>query len=992
MINIVKYYEDPQKLHINTEPNRAYFIPFSSEGDALSKDREASDRFINLNGDNWSFSYYKNIYSVPEDFMKPEFIDDSFDNITVPSCWQMLGYDYHQYTNYNYPIPFDPPYVPIENPCGAYIKKIKLSLKEGEKYYLNFEGVDSCFYLWVNDKFVGYSQVSHSTSEFDISNVLQNGENTLAVLVFKWCDGTYLEDQDKFRMSGIFRDVYILVRTEAHVRDFFIKVDTKNISCEFDTEGSLKIKCKLYDCEGKFIGKKDVSNNQVSFDIERPMLWNAENPYLYKLVIETENEVILQKIGLRKIEVVNGVILLNDKKITFKGVNRHDSDPKTGFTISKEQALIDLKLMKEHNINAIRTSHYPNAPWFLELCDEYGFYVIGESDIECHGCLQVYGGPFEKYNYLANEKTYAEAFMDRVQRNVVRDKNRPSIVIWSLGNESGYGPNLEEAGRWVKRYDRSRLLHYDNGCISPKTALVTDHSMLDMHSRMYYTPKQIVEYFEKQENKLPFILCEYIHAMGNGPGSIEEYISLMDKHDEFVGGFVWEWCDHAIYGGKAENGKDIYYYGGDHKEFPQDSNFCVDGLVNPDRTPHTGLLEYKNAIRPVRAYLKEGKIELENRLDFTNLKEYADICYEISEDGHIIQTGSIETPSLEARGKTLIELPCEVPDKGECFIKLSYHQMQDAILTKKGHLLGIDQLQLTRVEKFIETPNTLGDILVEEDYKSITVKGDKFNYRFNKFFGNFEQIEYYKVNIINKPMDWNIYRAPTDNDMFVKQKWKNAGYDRTTVRVYDCFAEKNHSFVTIICNMSIGAKYLQRIVTIKAEWEIYSDGTIILRSNCKKDMNMPFLPRFGVRLFVQKDFDTVDYYGYGPYESYVDKKQYCHIGKFKDKVANLHVDYIKPQENGSHCGVRYVNIASDKIKISAESDKEFVFNVSPYTQEQLEKTAHNYELTEGDSTVICLDYAQSGIGSNSCGPELEPIYCVNDEKFEYTLKLSFSRL
>ena len=653
-MNIQKYYENPETIHLGTMPFRAYYIPFEpdmSPEDIFSSKREDSNNVTMLNGD-WKFKFYNDRFEVPNDFSNTTFDTHNYDTVKVPSCWQMLGYDRNQYTNVNYPFPYDAPYVPDENPCGAYIKKFYMQEdKINKKNFLNFEGVDSCFYVWVNSKFVGYSQVSHSTSEFEITDYLQTGENIIAVLVLKWCDGSYLEDQDKFRFSGIFRDVYILTRSKEHIRDFFVKqeiskdckkaeiiIEAEYFNSEVDTE------CILYDIQdnggnysadgkciinrkgAKILDTVKFTNGAAKFQVDNPRLWNAERPYLYTLVIKTKEESILQRVALRKIEIKDSIIYLNNMRVKFKGVNRHDSDPYTGASITEAQALKDLKLMKLHNINAIRTSHYPNSPWFYQMCDELGFYVVAESDIEAHGSAAFYSGsPESTYGDIVQMDIFYDSILDRVKSNVIRNKNNGCIIFWSLGNEAGYSKAFEDAGRWVKEYDAERLLHYENS-VWETGGHKNDTAMLDVYSKMYDSLEMIDTYLSKEENKKPYLLCEFVHAMGNGPGDIEDYFEKIYKEDRFAGGFVWEWCDHAIYMGKTIEGKDKFFYGGDFKEYPHDGNFCVDGLVFPDRRVGTGLLEYKNVIRPVRASIKsleDKEIYLENKLDFVNLKRFS---------------------------------------------------------------------------------------------------------------------------------------------------------------------------------------------------------------------------------------------------------------------------------------------------------------------------------------------------------------------------------
>lgn len=987
------YHENPKILHVGCEENRAYYIPFSNRGDALKGEREASDRYISLCSE-WDFAYYESIY----DF---DGFDNLHDKIPVPSCWQNHGYDTHMYSNTRYPFPYEPPYVPNFTPCGAYAREFNIN-KGSERFYLNFEGVDSCFYLWINDKFAGYSQVSHSTSEFDVTDYLNDGENRVCVLVLKWCDGSYLEDQDKFRMSGIFRDVYLLRRPENHLKDFFIKTDidgTISVSCDCD------IKCDLLGIDGQLIESK--KGKKISFKVSSPVLWTAETPNLYTLVIEAAGEVIVQRAGLRKIEIKDGVIYLNGAKLRIKGVNRHDSDPVTGYTISRAQAMTDLRLMKEHNINAVRTSHYPNSPWFLELCDKLGFYVVDEADVEIHGTSAIYGGSQEEtFGLLAQDERFYDAILDRVQRCVIRDKNRTSVVFWSLGNEGGYGESFENAGRWVKAYDDTRLVHYESS-VWETGGHKNDISMLDVMSNMYASPERIRDYFENHEDTKPFIQCEYIHAMGNGPGGIEDYIALMDKYDGFAGGFVWEWCDHAIYMGE-ENGRKKYFYGGDFGEYPNDGNFCMDGLVYPDRTPHTGLKDYKNAIRPVRASLSGDTITLENRMDFTELSEYVYAEYELLCDGEVIRNGDFPIPQIKPREfgdikVSRLNLEDTKFDKHEYFLKITYYQKNNMPLTKRGHELGFDSLYLGG--KYNAERNYAdGSVEVSENRKEIIVEGKNFKHTFDKLTGNFKSLVYNGEEMLEKPMEWNIFRAPTDNDRNIVNEWKRAGYDRAVYRGYgadfsfayqtdginsDKVREATPKVVIIECNVSVAAVHIQQILEINAKWHIFANGEISLEAEFAKNTQMPYLPRIGLRIFAADSFKRCVYYGYGPYESYSDKKSASYIGKFEADISDMHEDYIKPQENGSHCGCRYAEFKSDNALIRADGD--FSFNFSEYTQEELASKKHNFELNKSGYSVICLNLFESGIGSNSCGPLPKEEYQINKEYYKAKLNLKFIR-
>ncbi len=1005
-MKLANYYEDLSTLHLGTMENRAYYIPYAGNEFEKAIRNDDSNRKVVLNGE-WKFGYYSNPFEVEENFYDINFDTKTFDTLQVPSCWQNHGYDKHQYTNVEYPFPYDPPYVPSQNPCGAYVRKFSLSKEQAEmKQYLNFEGVDSCFYVWVNGTFIGYSQVSHSTSEFDISNSIISGENTLAILVLKWCDGSYLEDQDKFRMSGIFRDVYILCRPENHIRDFFIKtlLDEDHSVAEIGIKiepitASLEVKATLLAPTGEIIETITAKQDEVTFSLEKPKLWNAENPVLYTLVLESDKEIIVQKVGLRKIEIKNSVVYINNVPIKFKGVNRHDSDPVTGFTISKEQAMIDLTRMKEHNINAIRTSHYPNAPWFVQLCNEYGFYVIAESDIECHGTVAFYKGSYDRtYGDIAQDERFYTPILDRVQRNVMRDKNNPSIIFWSLGNEAGYGPAFENAGRWVHSYDNTRLVHYEGFC-HQTGGHINDGSMLDVYSKMYDSTEMIDEYLANPENKKPYILCEFIHAMGNGPGDIEDYFEKIYSEERFCGGFVWEWCDHAIYVGKTIEGKKKYFYGGDFGEFPNDGNFCVDGLVYPDRTAHIGLLEYKNVIRPVRATavdIQKGMFSFENKLDFSNLSDLVYLEYVVTKNGIVVETGKIEELPVPPQKKTLLIIPYKIPDSGECYIRFIYKQKYSMPLTAVGHELGQEQFALTNtkmnLEDLLSPTKENSELEIVDMDARVIVKGEHFQYSYNKLSGTFEKMIYNQNSILEKPMEYNIWRALTDNDRRTTDDWKEAGYDRATVKVYETEVDHKDNKVIIHSKLAIAAIQIQHILDIEATWTIEQDGNMNVQLTCKKDPIFPVLPRFGLRMFLPKAYGSVEYFGFGPYESYVDKHRASYIGRFSQKVQNMHEDYIKPQENGSHFGCRYVKLNNNSEPVETilvTSEEAFSFNASSYTQEELGTKAHNFEIVESDYTVLCLDYKQNGMGSAACGPELKKQYQFDEEEFVFNINLNF---
>lgn len=1004
---VPRYYEDLSVLHENTMPARAYFIPASKRMDNLVEHREESDRMQLLNG-TWKFQYFNSIYDVQEPFFEKDYDTENFDEIQVPSVWQMAGYDTHQYTNIRYPFPFDPPYVPQDIPCGTYVHTFVYHKDENApKAFLNFEGVDSCFYVWINGSYVGYSQVSHMTSEFDITDLLRDGENSIAVLVMKWCDGSYLEDQDKFRMSGIFRDVYILKRPKQAISDYHIKTRIEDMLAKVEIEmkfySPLNVKISIEDRNGAVVAIGSIAEEGTAvLEIASPELWNTENPYLYKLILETENEVIVDHIALRKIEIKDQVIYLNGQKIKFRGVNRHDSDPVTGFTINLEQITTDLTLMKQHNFNAIRSSHYPNAPFFYEMCDKYGFMVIDEADIEAHGPVMIYRKEDTDYNRfkrwnekIADDPVWEEAIVDRVKLMVERDKNRFCIVMWSMGNESAYGCNFEKALEWTKNFDPDRITQYESARYRNYDETY-DYSNLDVYSRMYPALSEIQEYLDKDGSK-PFLLVEYCHSMGNGPGDFEDYFQMIQDNDKMCGGFVWEWCDHAIAHGTAENGKTIYAYGGDHGEEIHDGNFCMDGLVYPDRTVHTGLLEYKNVYRPARviSYDKEsGELVLHNYMDFDDLKDYVKISYELTQDGLVISKGKLPEVSAAPHSEGKINLKINVPESGKCYLKFIYHLKKELPLLDEDHILGFDEIEVSQkdakcqlAEKWVEKTVTDSELQVSEDDTQIHIKGREFAYTIDRRTALFTEMKFAGREYLNHPMELNIWRAPTDNDMYIKSEWKKAHYDKAYTRAYTTEVVQGKHGVKITSHASVVAETVQKILDVTITWKIEAAGKIDADIAVTKDDEFPDLPRFGVRMFLDKKLSAARYFGMGPQESYCDKHQAASHGLYHANVDDLHEDYIRPQENGSHYDCEYVELNNSRYGIVVSAENAFSFNASYYTQEELEKKTHNYELTESDSVVFCVDYALNGIGSNSCGPVVLDQYRFDDVLFRFQFTL-----
>lgn len=974
------YHENPEDLHIGTLDKHCYFIPFGTEQNPFGS-RENSDRFELLNG-SWDFRYYDSIIDLEDNFTDIPFKE----KITVPSNWQLHGYDKPQYTNVCYPIPFDPPFVPDDIPTGVYSRSYTYS-PDGRARILVFEGVDSCIYLYVNGVFAGYSQVSHFTSEFDITPFLKEGENKITAAVLKWCDGTYLEDQDKFRLSGIFRDVYVLSRPLKRLENYTVKTvlseDLTSAELVFTAFGC-DVKAELSDISGNIIESFEAKDGvSVSVPVNSPVLWSAERPYLYNLTIWTDEEKIGEKVGFRTVSVQKGAVKINGKNIKFKGVNRHDSYPDTGYYASLDRMKKDIELMKKHNINAVRTSHYPNSPLFYKLCDEYGLYVIDEADLESHGCVEVWNdfkwSAENSYNgiaLLASDERFEKGIKDRAEALVKRDINRPCAVFWSLGNESGYGTNLLKAGELVKALDDTRLLHYE----STHRLDDTSDAILDVVSQMYPSVDSMRKFLQDEKETRPLILCEYCHAMGNGPGDLEDYHEVFYSDDRFAGGFVWEWSDHACIMGHTDDGKPKYGYGGDFGEKHNDGNFCMDALTYPDRTPHTGLLELKQVYRPVRVEKgeKNGSFIFKSTLEFENAGEILNCRYEITFDGGIFAEGSLAF-SIDPMGQTEIFVPeAEKAVGKEYYIRFIFTAENDTPFCKKGYEICFDQLKLCEApaEKAAEKTGSAGcNAEFEDQPLFVIVKAGKVSYRFNKRLSAFDSVCLNGKELLDRPMEFNFFRAPADNDT-MRGDWYRAHLNDHTVRNYGVKAKSAGGNVIISLTQSFGWSIHQPFARMDVVYTVSGGGSLNIKCEAEFSNKVTFLPRFGIRLFVPKSFNQAEYFGYGPYESYIDKHQASYMGNFSAPVGEMHEDYIRPQENSSHFGCKHMTVEGGGVKIRFSSPDSFSFNLSEYTQEELASKRHNFELEKCGSTVICADSKMAGVGSAACGPALAEKYCL----------------
>lgn len=978
-MKVTHYYEDLKTLHIGTEKTRAYYIPFSDAHDIFDRPREESDRFGLLNGE-WDFHYYKNIDEVPEDIVSPDRALDKSSVTKVPSMWQFDGYDHVQYVNVQYPYPCDPPYIPKDNPVGVYARDFSCPAEwDGMEKYIIFEGVDSCFYLYVNGRFVGYSQVSHCTSEFNITSFLKPGRNRVTVLNLKWCESSYLEDQDKFRYSGIFRDVYMLARPRGHIRDYEIRTElapdhsSALIVMDFEAARPDDIVVTLTDPDGKDAGEaKTDKNGHCEIRIKNPILWNAENPERYFVLIDGMGEYIADTVAICRSEIADGTFKFNGRMIKIKGVNRHDSNPFTGYVCSVEDMMRDLKLMKEHNINTIRTSHYPNDPRFLQMCEKYGFYVIDEADIECHGMHEI------DLNKLANDPDWYDAIFDRIDRMIERDKNRHCIIAWSMGNESGFGENFSKVIAYTKERDDSRWVHFEPMLdVDSPTRLVTPDA--SVYSRMYTSPDWCKEYCEKSEDPRPFFLCEYCHAMGNGPGDLKDYWDVIYSHDRFIGACCWEWCDHAYFAGNdKESGKPIYLYGGDNGDTVNDGCFCVDGLVFPDRRPHTGLKELKAALQPVKVEavnLTTGDFIIHNLYDFTFLSRL-EMHYQITRDGKVVEDKSLGVTAIPAHKSDKLHIDYSLPADGRCFITIYFTALSMSGLVDEGTELAFAQFELPTQKARVKAimPRLAAEVVEKGDL--VTIKGDGFCHVYNKNTGAFDAVSYGGGNLLKKPMKFGVWRAPTDNDMWIKRNWYSARMNLMTAYTYSNDIEQIDG--TVLIRVKFGMVAPSKRVDIKADavWTVNRAGEIDLK--CDVDNKHPlYIPRFGIETAMDTSYDDVQYFGYGPTESYIDKHLACRIGRYHAKVADLYNDYIRPQENGNHHATEWAavrNASGEGIVLCSEQP--FEFQALPYTAEEMEAAEHSYKLYKPAVTAVRFDYQVSGMGSHSCGPEVSEKYRV----------------
>lgn len=1003
----MKTWENHQIDGINRMPARAHFLTFPSKEKALLNNNRYTHAFKNLNGV-WKFMFLDAPEYSPEGFFNSDFDVTKMDDITVPGNWQLQGYGKMHYSDLWYNFPINPPYVPTENPTGIYKRTffVEESYRD-KKIIIRFCGVDSAYHLWINGKEVGYSKVARNESEFDITDLIRVGEeNDVTVRVYQWSDGTYLEDQDMWWESGIFRDVELIGVPKDGINDYKVIADLddeyKNgifkVEAFLRTTKEVNVTFELVDAGENTVFTKTVVAKDGKACIDEVIAdvnhWTAETPYLYKLFMTVEDdgriiEVIPQNVGFRNIRLNGETFLVNGVAIKFKGVNRHDYSPQNGRVVSREEIEKDIILMKQFNINAIRTSHYPNSYYLYDLCDEYGMYLIAETDLECHG-FELTGD----YKWITDDPSWELAYVSRMTRMIERDKNHPAIIFWSLGNESAFGCNFRKMTDVAHEMDPTRLVHYEGDF---------DVESADVYSTMYtwienpkkpYLMKDIIE-----KSKKPHIHCEYCHAMGNGPGNLKDYQDLVYAHDKLQGGFVWEWFDHGIES-FTESGEKYYRYGGDFGDDPSNKDFCIDGLIMPDRTPSPGLYEYKKVIEPITTTavdIQKGIINLLSRYDFANLDRF-NLVYKVMEDDVILQTGFMAVPSIEARANKDITLPYDlsvikVKPGVHYYVNISYQLREDTSYASSGHELATAQFELPLYKEGIMV-RPEGILNVEKEHTTLHVKGANFSLDFNLVNGNLMNIVRDGMQVLSKGPRLTLWRAPISNDMEIIDKLKKVYFlhlEHEVVMNIDYHMEGNILKVEVdTINSTTNSAWhfkTKYVYTVCPSGDILIDveGTPSGRVDLAPDM----LPRIGVSMHLDKSMEHVRYFGMGPGENYADSKEAAQMGLYANTVDGLFTNYVIPQENGNHMGCKWVSMTNDRgMGLLASTEGDFNFSASWYEDKDLDDAKHTCDLVKRDYIVFNVDYKQNALGTNSCGQWQLDKYRAKFEDFKLSFRLT----
>lgn len=1031
----------PMVIGRNKEPGHATLIPYTGVAEALTGGRDASPYFRSLNGD-WRFSHAPNPASAPEGFFELSFETGERDTISVPSNWQMCGYGRPIYVNWGYPFPQDgvprmdprmaedwplPPIPEDDNPIGCYRRTFTIPESwDGHQIFILFDGVDSAFHLWVNGQEVGYSQGSRLPAEFNITSFVRSGENVLAVRVYRYCDGSYLEDQDYWRLSGIYRDVYLWAAPSVHVRDFFVRAEldkayqdgvlrvvakVRNYSDEDVTDYLLE--ARLFEAEeGKPVIESVVTvsvkaKSESSLDLEQavvnPKKWSAEDPILYALLIVLKDgagnvlEVERCNVGFRQIEIKDGQMHVNGVPVIFKGVNRHEHDPDTGHTVTVESMVEDIKLMKQFNFNAVRTSHYPNDPRWYDLCDEYGLYIVDEANIETHATV----------GKLSNDPGWAAAFLERGVRMVERDKNHTCIVMWSLGNESGSGPNHAAMAGWIHEYDPTRPVHYEGATgWGGRYKRPEDASYVDVVSVMYPNIDRITELAQMPGETRPLIMCEYAHAMGNSCGNLREYWDAIEANERLQGGFIWDWVDQGIRQ-VTEDGEEWFAYGGDFGDDPNDGSFCINGVIFPDRRIQPAMWECKKIMQPVKVEpidLLAGKVRITNAYHFLDLSGL-DIAWRLTADGEVLQSGTLEHLDTPPGESAIVVVPFEQPELepgAEYWLTLSFVLARDAAWAKKGHEVAWEQFKVPFEvpERPVLSVSGMPEVAMEDTGQVVTVRGPDFELVFDKLAGTMSSWQHQGQELVCRGPLFNAWRAPTDNDergsRALAEGWYEAGLDQPEHAIKDMTVTRVAPHVIRIVSYSyVSAPGCEGGFDCTYTYTIYGSGDILLNTQVLPSKNLPPLPRVGLQMILPGGYEAFTWYGRGPHETYVDRKEGAQVGVYSGTVDEQYIPYVVPQENGNKTDVRWAVLADDGgnglLVASVAKDQgnpgRVEASVHHFRVEDLALAKHTHELKRRDDITLHLDYGQTGLGGASCGPPTLPQYTIMPEPVEYTVRL-----
>ena len=1008
-------WENSEIFGINKEETHNTSIPFATIEQAKEANWETSPYYKSLNGD-WKFNWVPKPADRPIDFYKPEYNISTWDEIPVPGNWQMYGYGIPIYVNIKYPfVVVNPPFIPADNnPVGSYRRNFNVPENwDGREVFIHFAGVRSAFYIWVNGKKVGYSQGSMTPAEFNLTPYLEKGNNTLAIEVYRWSDGSYIEDQDMWRLSGIYRDVYLFSTPKIHLRDFFIKTELdenyKNAQLKINVElknysnddfDDISVEALLLDDVGNQVGTSiKKSNISVSKDgkvkieldqsIPNPKKWTAETPNLYQLILLLRNyedkiiETAESKMGFKKVEIKNSQFLINGKPTLLKGTNRHEMHPRYGQTIPRETMIEDIKLMKQFNINTVRTSHYPNDPYWYKLCDEYGIYVVDEANLESHGASDI---------LPKSDPKWKAASIDRIKSMIQRDKNHPCVVMWSLGNEAGSGDNFLAMRDYAHEADPSRLVHYEGY-----------NEAADVFSRMYPNIPSMINYAEG-ENSKPYFICEYVHAMGNGCGNIQEYWDVIESNPIFMGACVWDWADQGLYK-KDDNGTEYFAYGGDFgpEDIPSDGNFCINGLILANREISPKIWEIKKVYQNIKVEpvdILSGKVAILNKFSFTNLNKY-NAKWEVKEDGIVIQNGELGKLNIQPLKEKIVKIPIQkivVKPGAEYWLKVRFLETEDNLWVGKGFEIAWDQMQipLDVPKADVLTLSKKSNTKVVENEISLTITGDAFQIQFDKRNGIINSIKYNEKEYLNAETDivpgpqLQLFRAPLDNDAKVKHDWKKHQFDKmkSSLKNFEVTHGENNSVrieTDINYRTSERASLLHRSI-----YTILNNGYIAIENQFIPEGELPTLPKIGVSMIINPAFEQLKWYGRGPNENYSDRKTSAAIGKYSSTVEEQYFPYVKPQATGSKQDVRWLMLSdSDKNGLMIVNNSyPFSFSALHYSQVALSNAKHTNELQRNVEIFLNIYASERGVGNASCGPEILEQYKVKPKPlyFSYSIR------